>query len=118
MGVPLGPVVTGQALPCVSSAGALETSRVLAPQKAILFFLNVTNTKASAQYVQIFDAAALPADGATPVLTITMPASGSSLTSFGTRGMSFANGIVVCNSSTAHIKTIGAADCVFAGQVA
>jgi hypothetical protein len=118
MGYSLGPNVTGQPLPCVSSAGALEASRVLAPQKAILFGLNVTNTKASAQYVLLHDAAALPAEGATPVMALTMPASASSFISFGMRGILFLNGIVVCNSSTAHIKTIGAADCVFAGQVA
>jgi hypothetical protein len=117
MGVPLGPVVTGQALPLVSSAGALEASRVLAPQKAVLFGLNITNTKASAQYILLHDASALPAEGATPAVAFTVPASTSAFVHFGLRGIGFANGIVVCNSSTAHIKTIGAADCVFAAQV-
>jgi hypothetical protein len=118
MGYSLGPNVTGQPLPMVSSAGALEASRVLAPQKAVLFGLNITNTKASAQYVLLHDAAALPADNATPVLAITLAASSSQFVSFGMRGILFLNGIVVCNSSTAHIKTIGAADCTFSGQVA
>jgi hypothetical protein len=118
MGYSLGPNVSAQPLPCISSAGALESSRVLAPQKAVLFGLNVTNTKASPQYVLLHDAAALPADNATPVLAITLAASSSQFISFGMRGILFLNGIVVSNSSTAHVKTIGAADCVFAGQVA
>jgi hypothetical protein len=118
MGYSLGPNVTAQPLPCVASAGALEASRVLAGQKAILFLLNITNTKASAQFVQLHDAAALPADGVTPVMTFTLAASSSSTVTLGMRGVLFLNGIVVCNSSTAATKTIGSADCLFSGQVA
>ena len=75
------------------------------------------NSKASAQFIQIHDAAALPADATIPVHIITVPASSDFDINFADlpngEGMTMKTGIVVCNSSTGPTKTIGAADCWF-----
>jgi len=70
------------------------------------------NNSASDQYIQLHDTAALPADGAVPVATVLAPA-GFQFGLSWTAGRLFANGIVVCNSSTAVTKTIGSANCLF-----
>lgn len=63
-----------------------------------------------AQFIQLFDAAALPAD-ATACLFGFMVASGQPFSVVLTRRC--VNGIVLCNSSTNPAKTIGAADVQF-----
>lgn len=70
------------------------------------------NNSASDQYIQVHDTAALPANGAVPVAVLLAPA-GYQFAFTWTAGRLFANGITVCNSSTAATKTIGSADCLF-----
>jgi hypothetical protein len=67
----------------------------------------------SAQFIQLHDAAALPADTAVPEVFITVPASSNFSIDFGQYGRTFVNGIVICNSTTGPTKTIGAANCWF-----
>lgn len=91
---------------------ALATSLVAKASPGTIYDLFITNTLAAAQYVQIHDAAALPADGAVPESCVVVPASSSLAISF-TGGKVMTTGIVISNSSTAPTKTIGAADCWF-----
>ena len=75
------------------------------------------NSSASAQFIQIHDAAALPADAAVPVHFIKVDAAKDFDINFSDLpngvGMPMKTGIVVCNSSTGPTKAIGAADCWF-----
>jgi hypothetical protein len=64
-----------------------------------------------AQFLQLHDAAALPANGAVPVAIFIIPATANFEFDFGLYGRAFDNGITFCNSSTGPTKTIGAADC-------
>ena len=99
-------------LPLNSPSRALEAARVIKTGTAILYGITVTNTKASTQYVQVFDASSVPGDGAVPLLAKSVPASDA----IGIQwlpGRTFLTGIVVCNSSTQGTKTLGSADCLF-----
>jgi hypothetical protein len=74
------------------------------------------NNSDTAQFIQVFDLAALPADGETPKIILQAdPKSNFSYT--GVKGVKFTNGIVICNSSTPESKTIGANDCWFNATV-
>lgn len=73
----------------------------------------VTNTNTTAQFVQLFDAVAAPATGAVPIMSPSVPGSGSLSLMFGPDGRWFSRGLVVCNSSTQASLTIGSADCIF-----
>ena len=94
---------------------AYEASRVISANPAVLKGVTGYNSGA-AQFIQLHDAASLPADTAVPVITFTVPASSNFSLSF-PEGRPFANGIVICNSSTGATKTIGSADCWFDAQV-
>ena len=79
---------------------------------ALLYGFTVYSSNASAQFVQVFDAATLPADGATPVVVFSV----ATVSDKGVQWLparSFLTGIVICNSSTGPTKTIGSADCFF-----
>ena len=99
-----------------ASSVALAASRVIKNARGRLINLTVCNTKASAQYIQLHDATALPADTAVPACVMTVAASSSLDIDWTISGRDFINGIVVCNSSTAATKTIGSADCFFDAQ--
>jgi len=96
----------------VNSGNALVASAILSTVGKDLQVLEITNTKASAQFILVFDSTTLPADGATPLYTITVAANANVFRDFA-NPIHFNNGIVICNSSTAPTKTIGSADCVF-----
>lgn len=99
-----------------ATSAAYENSRVIKNAPGTLFNLTGYNSKASAQFIQVFDAAALPADTAVPVMVITVPASSNFSFPLPLAGRIFNAGIVVCNSSTGPTKTIGLADCWFDAQ--
>lgn len=92
---------------------ALAASIVAMVGEGRLLGFTVTNTKASAQFFQLFDAGALPADTAVPLLAVDIAASSAKGVDWGTDGRWMSRGIVICNSSTIATKTLGAADCIF-----
>jgi hypothetical protein len=89
---------------------AYATSLVVKATAGKLFKISGYNSKASAQFIQLHDAASLPANTAVPKLIISVPASSNFEIDFGQYGRSFATGIVVANSSTGPTLTIGSAD--------
>jgi len=79
--------------------------------------ITVYNSSASSQFIQVHDAASLPANAAVPEFFFEILPSTSKMIEF-LRPRKFAVGIVVCNSSTGPTKTIGSADCWFDVQIA
>lgn len=102
----------------VNSGSAYVASLVVsATPKTRLCGLSGYSSKASAQYILIFDAATLPADGVAPVLRIPVAAVDKFAMDFNNNPRVFDTGIVICNSSTVLTKTLGSADCTFDVQV-
>ncbi len=91
---------------------ALATSLVVKAVRGTLYGLTGYNNRSSSQFIQVHDAASLPADTAVPVVVFTVPATSSFSLNYDA-GREYQVGIVVCNSSTAATKTIGSADCWF-----
>lgn len=99
-----------------STSTAYEASRIIKAGAGRLWGFSGYNSKASAQFIQIFDSATLPADTAVPVVVFTVATVANFSLDYSTRGRKFDNGIVICNSSTGPTKTIGSADCWFDAQ--
>lgn len=97
----------------VVGSAALEASHVLKTTPGTALKLMVNNTKSSAQFIQLHDAAALPADAVVPLVSLVVAANANLILNLDDIGLPFLTGIVVCNSSTAATKTIGSADCYF-----
>lgn len=100
----------------VSGAGSLVASQVISASPVNLQELICTNTGASTVYCQLFDSATVPADTAVPVIVFAV-LSESSASYDNQQGIRFSSGISVCISSTAHVKTIGAAEAVFSALI-
>ena len=99
------------------STAAYAASLVIASNPAKLHRVTVYSNAGAAQFIQLHDAASLPADTAVPVVVVRVGIASSVTIDFGESGRVFENGIVVCNSSSGATKTIGAADCWFDAQV-
>lgn len=96
---------------------ALTASLIVKASAGRLYSFAGYNSKASAQFIQIFNSATLPADAAVPIYSFTVPASSNWSYDF-PLGRYFSAGITVCNSSTQPTKTLGSADCWFNGEYA
>lgn len=91
-----------------TAANPAASSAVVSTSPARLYSISGYNNGA-AQYIQLFDLAALPADGTTSLLSF--PVGAASWWYFDFQdGLLMPTGIVLCNSTTAITKTIGAAD--------
>ena len=97
--------------------GALVASRVISGGPCKLMALIVYNSNAAQQFIQVHELAALPADGEVSELPA-IPVAGGSVTMFDFGPGLDLDACVVCNSSTAAAKTIGAADCSIVGVLA
>ena len=95
----------------------LENSCVVKTGDGILYGLTVTNTKASAQFVLMFEGRTLPADTTVPIIAKSVPANDAVGFNW-FPGRAFSSGLILCNSSTNATKTIGSADCLFDVQYA
>lgn len=89
----------------------------LSAAPGVLYSVSGYNSNAAAQFIQLYDAVALPANGAVPAFNISVPPASNFSIDFGSSGRNFINGIWVGNSSTAPTKTTGAADTQFFGRV-
>lgn len=106
---------TDALLPLNKSSIAYAASLVVKTGTGILYGFTVFSSRASAQWIQVFDARDVPADGAVPAWIGTV-ATVSNLGVNWLPGRTFQAGIVICNSSTGPTKTIGSADCWFDAQ--
>lgn len=110
------PTVTGMVTagaPTNVSTAAYSSSLVVKTTPGRLLAFTGYNALAAVQFLQVHDAATLPADAAVPKVVIAVPASSSFAVNFGLYGRQFATGIVICNSTTGPTKTLGAATCWF-----
>jgi hypothetical protein len=96
---------------------AYAASLVVADKEATLYGVSGYNSKTSSQFIQIHDAASLPAESSVPKIVINAAASSAFSIDFGVNGRVFNSGVVICNSSTGPTKTIGSADCWLDAQV-
>lgn len=100
-------------MPRSATNPALAASFIAMEGQGRLLGVTVTNTKASAQFFQLFDTSSLPADNAVPLIAVDIAANTAKGLFFGEGGRWMRQGITLCNSSTQGTKTIGSADCLF-----
>lgn len=94
-----------------SDSSAYETNRVAKASAGTLFSFTGFNSGPT-QWIQVHDAAALPANSAVPEIILYVIAN-SNFAWDNKYGKAFATGIVLCNSTTGTTKTIGATNCWF-----
>lgn len=111
------PAVGAAAGVSIISSTAYEASHVLKASAGTLLSLIGYNSKASAQFIQIYNSATVPADTAIPIYTFTVPATSNFSIDVPVVGMPFTVGIAVANSSTGPTKTIGSADVWFTAVI-
>lgn len=102
-----------QNLPANNHSNGYESARVALAGAGYLLSVTIYNSNAAAQFVQLHDAASVPANGAAPAVVASVGAASSAQLFWQPPGRLFLRGIVICNSSTGPTLTAGAADCFF-----
>lgn len=92
---------------------ALEASAVIKIGPGFLYGISGYSNVVAGQFILLFDATAVPADGAIAALSLYIPTSGNFSADFGVYGRDFAVGLIVCNSSTVLVKAVGGNTCLF-----
>ena len=85
----------------------------IVPGNLLVYGFTVYSTKAASQFLNVFNASALPADTAVPLFSWPLLTNNGVGFSWAPNGRRFHSGLVLCNSSTDATKTIGSADCFF-----
>lgn len=93
----------------VSGSHVVVSNMVMALTPATLYWLDFENGSGAANFIQVFDAAALPANGEIPLVSIPVAASASVFRRF-EPPIWCATGVVIAGSTTQATLTIGAAD--------
>jgi len=103
----------------VPSAGFVA-SAVLKALKGRLLYLNAYNNNAAVRYLMLFDLAAVPGNGATPLLMQAIPPTSSipKELAFPPEGLLFMNGLCIAISSTPATLTLAAADLSYTAGIA
>jgi len=105
-----------EGLPRNTFSLALEASHVIFSGQGRLLGFTASSTKGSGQFVQVFDATALPANGAIPLLSVDIATVTAKGVAFDPYGRWFDRGCVLANSTTQGSLTTGSADCLFDAQ--
>lgn len=101
-------------VPLNSTSVAYEASRLVKATGGVLFGFAGYNSKASTQFILVFDAPGgpgIPANTAIPVIILPVAAASAFSYDSGHFGRRFSSGIWIANSSTGPTLTIGSADC-------
>lgn len=97
--------------PLNSTSTAYEASRVVKASAGIVYSIACYNSKASAQWVLLFNSTTVPADSTvTNAVPIYCQATSNCSADYGNYGKYFSTGVSWSNSSTSPTKTIGSAD--------
>ena len=102
--------------PLSSSSLAYENSRVVKYGPGIIYGFSVYSATDAPQWVQLFDADALPANGDVPDAIYVVANAQNLGVSWADVGRFCSQGIILCNSSTGPTLTIGSATCFFDAQ--
>jgi hypothetical protein len=94
---------------------AYANSLIVKSGPGVLFGFTAYSSNVAVQFILVFDANTVPADGAIPSVVFTVGATANLGTNW-IPGRTFFSGIVLCNSTTGPTKTIGAADTFFDAQ--
>lgn len=99
-------------IPLNYPSAALENARVVKGSEGYLFGFTAFSSLGAGQFIMVFDASSLPADGVVCSMVFAVAAtSDREVAWIPPRYMQ--NGIVICNSTTSTTKTLGAANCLF-----
>jgi hypothetical protein len=86
---------------------------IVVPGRIVAYGFTAYSSKASAQWIQVFDANTVPADAAVPLFVWNLAANSGVGFGWQPNGRQFQTGLVICNSSTETTKTIASVDCFF-----
>lgn len=110
------PWILPEELPRNAFTPALAASLVVFSGAGRLLGFTVSSTRASSQFIQVFNATSLPANGAIPLLSVDLATVTSKGIAFDPYGRWFTIGCVIGNSTTQGSLTTGSADCLIDAQ--
>lgn len=97
------------AFPVNSHSLAFEASRVVKAGAGTLYGFSGFSNDTGSGFILGFDAAAVPSNGAVPVLVVATSAASNFSADWGQWGRAFTRGIILCYSTTAATLTLGSA---------